>query len=159
MLHRLSEADVRRADYALPKGVPALEADPARTRRWFIASGVACVGLGALGVTLLGGGLPVASRDAMRERRLEWARRCASGPEHVLHEKADMFLSVVELHGADAVIWKGVERVARRALENSRAERAWAERVLTALDACRADMPPSLSGLHDQLGRALRARG
>lgn len=143
--------EVRRAPYALPKGAPALQEDPLRTRRWLLASGVigVCAGIGigfwcgsrgADGVEPAGSGRDLAT----------WARRIAGAPIQELMLNAPAYLYAVDSLPAEELLWRGVVRLTEE-LESGRTPRVDEEllrsRVLTTLRFRSRELPANLASI------------
>lgn len=143
-----------RAPYALPPGTPALQEDPARTRRWLLAAGV-----GGLVVGLGGGywGVKVfASSSAPKTEndRREWARRIANSPTEIVLQNAIGFLGFVDVYGADSHIWVGVAKLVEYSEGVPEAQAGVVplrERLLATLRSRRAELPPVLASALSRL--------
>ena len=111
--------DVTPAPYALPKGVPALQHEPARTRRAFIAIGLVAFAAG------IGGALVVSGRPASgggtqpTSERRRWAHAKASGPLRDLITASPTYLVVIQQEGGDDILWAGVTRLLNAATEDT----------------------------------------
>jgi hypothetical protein len=161
-------AEIRPAPYALPRGVPALQQDPALTRRAFAAVGLGgfalALGGGWAWRKLFGGGaeagpavdpgslveMPPAS---IADLQLAWARALAQGPLPELIRAHGPFLARLERHPRDQVLWRGAERLVAAALvEDGIDAEGFVRRVCTTLE--RTALPPQI----EAQAHKLRAR-
>ena len=147
---------VRRAEYALEEGVPALMESGSRRLDPRVLFGVIVVGTALLayllGWLLTSGTAPVKefTKSAGQEgpaSLLGWARRTAHGPLEVLLRHQTPFLAVVDLEAAKPearALWVGVERLVRAAaLEEKDRQPEMVRRILRALE--RHEPPEHLS--------------
>jgi hypothetical protein len=143
------------APYALPKGTPALQTDPARTRRGFV--------LCALGGLLTGVALACTwSRDGTargadrapppppRDPRYEWLVRALAGPAESLVEQQELLLALAIQFRTDPRVRAGIARMSEAALAGS--TRRHEQLSLRLLDYLAADEAA------DPDGRAARAK-
>src|SRR5262245_57029712 len=105
-------------DYALPAGVPALQADPARTRRAFCAVVLASLGAGAGIGYWLWGGARRQTTVTPTTKKLEWARELAAGPGEALVGNHVLFLAIFEQVDTDPQLIDGVARLIAEAIRD-----------------------------------------
>jgi hypothetical protein len=121
------EAATERAPYALPRGTPALQADPARTRRWLLLSFLGGTATATAAATALWLGTsrthePSEPRpDPMgqpppEDPRLAWAREVASGSWDELLTHYPTFVLAVERSPYDPQLRIGLERLIEHAV-------------------------------------------
>jgi len=142
----ITSENVERADYALPEGVPPLMEEHAFSRRDLVlATAIAAFGGSILGAVIgtffsfcpepsAGTGWEA---NLKQERRL-WvagARALAVGTLRELVDSHEEFLRVIEFHGADETLWRGVDRLATFALVQSKEDGPKiAKRILHAFE-------------------------
>ncbi len=119
--------------FALPRGIPALQVDPATTRRSLLFAAVGAGLVGATGGLFAGRTLgratasaspvPAGAASTAAELRVAWARAVARGPlDELVAGHAAWMHFVGEHHAADPVLIGGVERLARVALAGTDAD-------------------------------------
>ena len=154
MLNRDPYPETRRAPYALPEGVPALQDDPVVTRRRMLLVVVGSATLGATLGFLVNRGIgasasgasasPVASQG---DPLLIWGRRTASSAEPTLVANAVAFLAIAESFPADAGLTLGLERLVGCAEENPELQISGftlRERLVRTMRVCAPHLPERL---------------
>ncbi len=115
----MTHENVRRASYALPEGVPALQEDPNQSRRCFVVALFFALAAGATAGFSAGAELSGPASVAQIVHRVDpeaavlgWAEALAVAPDDQLLRDRERFLNVVESHEPSARIWDGVHRLA-----------------------------------------------
>ena len=148
-----------RAPYALPPGVPALQDDPVRQRRWFLFALAGSVATAATAGYWFG---TVHGAERERENQparpidtgLRWAKALAHGSLDELVEQHVSFFMVMDRNDDDPDLWIGTERLVDYALSNQGTTPAQvAARALTSLQGREA--PRALRDLVPRLKQRL----
>lgn len=147
-------SEIKRAPYALPKGVPALQEEPGRTRRWMLGFALASAVTSGLVGFYLGTRASAGALSPATPPLVAWARKLALSDRATLARGALTFLSVVEEYGGDDILWSGIEALIVHAESGSIGDEAAEHlraRILKTLEVWQAQIPRSLRSARDRL--------
>ena len=107
-------SEIKRAPYALPKGVPALQEEPGRTRRWMLLATATAL-MGGVGMGYYAGRAPRPSLGPVGknvdERRVAvelWVDELLAGPEKRIVDNGLGVLFWVEVYPEMPKLWQCV---------------------------------------------------